>query len=190
MKKRGFFIVVSVLIATSLCAKAQNPIIQTSFTPDPAPFVHNDTVYLFTGHDEDDAQYFKMKEWLLYSTTDMVNWTYRGTPLSTEQFKWAKQGDNAWAAQATERNGRWYWYICAEDTTRHLHGVSVAVADHPEGPYADPLGRPLIGGDWGYIDPSIFIDDDQQADLPLNLRPLHISNSTEKLWFLFLRRYR
>ena len=39
---------------------AQNPVIHTMFTPDPAPYVHGDTVYLFTDHDEDDAQYFKM----------------------------------------------------------------------------------------------------------------------------------
>ncbi len=45
-----------------ICASAQNPAIHTWFTPDPAPFVHNDTVYLFTDHDEDDAQYFKMKD--------------------------------------------------------------------------------------------------------------------------------
>lgn len=144
---------------------AQNPIIGTMFTPDPAPYVHGDTVYLFADHDEDDAQYFKMKDWLLYSTTDMVNWTYLGAPISTATFKWAKQGDNAWASQAIERNGKWYWYICAEDTTSHLHGIGVAVADRPEGPYKDALGKPLVPGNWGYIDPSVFIDDDGQAYL-------------------------
>ena len=148
-----------------ICASAQNPAIHTWFTPDPAPFVHNDTVYLFTDHDEDDAQYFKMKDWQLYSTTDMVNWTYRGTPISTATFAWAKQGDNAWASQAVERDGKWYWYICAEDTTCHLHGIGVAVADSPTGPYKDALGRPLVPGAFGYIDPSVFIDDDGQAYL-------------------------
>lgn len=146
-------------------AVAQNPVIQTMYTPDPAPYVHGDTVYLFVDHDEDDALYFKMKDWLLYSTTDMVNWTFRGVPISTETFQWAKQGDNAWASQAIERNGKWYWYICAEDTTAHLHGIGVAVADRPEGPYRDPLGKPLVPGNWGYIDPSVFIDDDGQAYL-------------------------
>ena len=34
---------------------AQNPIIQTMFTPDPAPFVYNDTVFLFVDHDEDES---------------------------------------------------------------------------------------------------------------------------------------
>ena len=57
--------------AMEMCAV--NPVVKTSFTPDPAPYVHNDTVYLFTGHDENDAQYFKMKDWQLFSTTDMVN---------------------------------------------------------------------------------------------------------------------
>lgn len=144
---------------------AQNPVIHTMFTPDPAPYVHGDTVYLFTDHDEDDAQYFKMKDWLLYSTTDMVNWTYRGAPVSTATFKWAKQGDNAWASQAIERNGKWYWYICAEDTAVGLHGIGVAVADRPEGPYRDAIGKPLVPGNWGYIDPSVFIDDDGQGYL-------------------------
>lgn len=105
------------LLMSHVC-QAQNPIVQTWFTPDPAPMVHNDTVYLFTDHDEDDAQYFKMKDWQLYSTTDMVNWTYRGTPISTETFQWAMQGDNAWASQAIERDGKWYWYICANDTIK------------------------------------------------------------------------
>lgn len=151
--------------ALALVATAQNPIVQTKCTPDPAPYVHGDTVYVFTGHDEEDAQYFSMKDWQVYATTDMVNWTYLGTPMSTATFKWAKQGDNAWASQAIERNGKWYWYICAEDTTCHLHGIGVGVADNPAGPYVDPIGKPLVPGNWGFIDPSVFIDDDGQAYL-------------------------
>ena len=133
------------LLMSHVC-QAQNPIVQTWFTPDPAPMVHNDTVYLFTDHDEDDAQ-------------------YRGTPISTETFQWAMQGDNAWASQAIERDGKWYWYICANDTIKKLHGIGVAVADRPEGPYSDPLKKPLVPGAFGYIDPSVFIDDDGQAYL-------------------------
>lgn len=34
---------------------AQNPIIQTKFTADPAPMVYKDTVFLYTSHDEDDT---------------------------------------------------------------------------------------------------------------------------------------
>ena len=92
--------------AAITAAYASDPLVTTSFTPDPAPYVHGDTVYLFTGHDEDDAQYFKMKDWQMFSSTDMLNWTYRGTPMSTATFAWAVQGDNAWASQAFERNGK------------------------------------------------------------------------------------
>lgn len=57
---------------------AENPIIQTKFTADPAPIVVGDTVYLITGHDEDDGRGFHMLDWLCYSTKDMVNWTDHG----------------------------------------------------------------------------------------------------------------
>lgn len=65
--KRKTTITLAVGILSSLFRlSGQNPIIQTCYTPDPAPYVHGDTVYLFTDHDEDDAQYFKMKDWLLF----------------------------------------------------------------------------------------------------------------------------
>ena len=126
-------------------AMAQNPIIQTMFSPDPAPFVYNDTVFLFVGHDEDDAQYFSMKDWVLYSTDDMVNWTYRGTQISTATFEWAKQGDRAWASQGVERNGKWYWYVCC-NTNEGGDALAIAVADSPTGPWKDAIGKPLAEG--------------------------------------------
>lgn len=153
------------LLLASTAVTARNPIIATSFTPDPAPYVLGDTLYLFVDHDEDDAQYFKMKDWQLYTTTDMVNYTYRGTPISTETFKWATQGDKAWASQAVSRNGKWYWYVCCQDKATGLDAVAVAVADRPEGPYRDVLDGPLTPPGWGYIDPSVFIDDDGKAYL-------------------------
>lgn len=137
---------------------AQNPVISAIYTPDPAPYVHGDKVYLFADHDEDDATYFLMKDWILFSTEDMVNWTYLGTPVSTETFAWAKQGDRAWAAQAVERKGKWYWYVCC-NTADGKDALAVAVADNPQGPWKDAIGKPLATG-WGFIDPTVFIDDD------------------------------
>ena len=49
------------LMASLLIGKAavaQNPIVQTWFTSDPAPMVHNGTLYVYTGHDEDKADFF------------------------------------------------------------------------------------------------------------------------------------
>ena len=93
----------------SLSIWAQNPIIHDRYTPDPAPYVHGDTLYLFVDHDEKvtENNYFTMKDWLLYSTVDMVNWTYRGTPITSKTFSsWAKQDNDCWASQCIERNGR------------------------------------------------------------------------------------
>jgi hypothetical protein len=93
-----------VIILFSLRSEAQNPIIQTVYTADPAPMVHNDTVWLYTGHDEDKSTWFTMKEWRCYSSTDMVNWTDHGSPLSLKTYTWAEK--DAWAGQCIYRNGK------------------------------------------------------------------------------------
>ena len=155
------------LVFLSVATKAQNPVICDRYTPDPAPYVHGDTLYLFVDHDENETEngYFTMKDWLLYSTVDMVNWTYRGTPLSSETFSaWAKQGNDCWASQCIERNGKWYWYVTATIKGQAYPGIGVAVADHPAGPYRDPIKKPLVQG-WFKIDPTVFIDDNNQAYL-------------------------
>lgn len=144
-------------------ASAQNPAISAIYTPDPAPYVHGDKVFLFTDHDEDDATYFLMKDWLVFSSDDMANWQYLGAQVNTQTFKWAKQGDRAWAAQAVERNGKWYWYLCC-NTADGKDALCVAVADRPEGPWTDALGKPLATG-FGFIDPTVFIDDDGKTYL-------------------------
>jgi arabinoxylan arabinofuranohydrolase len=145
-------------------ARADNPIVQTIFTADPAPLVHEGTVYVYTGHDEDTLvnDFFTMNEWRVYSSTDMVNWTDRGSPLRYGTFSWAS-GD-AWAAQVIQRNGKFYYYATA---TRRGAGkaIGVAVSDSPTGPFSDALGRPLIANSGGDIDPTAFIDEDGQAYL-------------------------
>src|SRR5574344_3106103 len=97
---------------------AQNPLIQTKYTADPAPYVHGDTVYLYTTHDEDDAEGFKMYDWLLYTSTDMVNWQDHGTVASLDNFKWYDGKNGAWAECVIERNGKWYMYCPI-----HGHGI-------------------------------------------------------------------
>ena len=143
---------------------ADNPIVQTLYTADPAPMVYNDTLYLYTGHDEPGSTYFTMYDYRLYSTTDMVNWTDHGAVLASADFSWAKEGE-AWAAQCIERNGKFYYYTTATDKRLNRPTVAVAVADSPTGPFVDPIGKPLVANAWGDIDPTVFIDDDGQAYL-------------------------
>lgn len=150
------------VVLSGLAVNAQNPIVQTAYTADPAPLVYNDKLYLYTSHDEDDSTWFTMNDWKLYSTDDMVNWTEHPTPLSFKTFEWAR-GD-AWAAQCIERDGKFYMYVPVTDR-KGESAIGVAVADSPYGPFYDPLGTPLVQADFGNIDPTVFIDDDGQAYL-------------------------
>ena len=148
-----------------LLCHTEDPIVQTNFTADPAPLVYKGTVYLYTSHDEDDATKFKMVNWKLYTSTDMVNWTDRGTVASLATFAWAVQTNNAWAPQSIERNGKFYLYVPIRVPDQPDCVLAVAVADSPFGPFKDALGHPLIDKAPGNIDPTVFIDDDGQAYL-------------------------
>ena len=154
--------ILSAALAIALGSAAQNPFVQTWFTSDPAPMVHNGTMYVYTGHDEDNADFFWMQEWRVYSTQDMVNWQDHGSPLALESFSWAD--DRAWASQTIERDGKFYWYICAHSKISNGMAIGVAVSDSPTGPFRDAIGKPLFeNGSWDHIDPTVMIDDDGQA---------------------------
>lgn len=163
VKIKKMILVAGLGLMTLSTLYAQNPIVQTNYTSDPAPMVHNDAFYVYTGHDEDNADFFWLQEWRVYSTKDMVNWTDHGSPLAIESFKWAD--DRAWAAQCVERNGKFYWYVCLHSKLTDAMAIGVAVGDTPIGPFKDAIGKPLADGSWDYIDPTVFIDDDGQAYL-------------------------
>ncbi|MDM8161533.1 glycoside hydrolase family 43 protein [Labilibaculum sp. K2S] len=163
MLRIASILVLTVLLFTG-SVYAQNPIVQTNFTADPAPMVYNDTVYLYTSHDEDStvANFFTMYDWRCYSSTDMVNWTDHGAVASLKNFRWLDKTNGAWAVQCIERNGKYYLYVPIHGT-----GVCVLVADSPYGPFTDILGKQLVDSDhlWQDIDPTVFVDDDGQAYL-------------------------
>ena len=160
MKKMKIFFIL--LISSLIIIQCDNPMAQTVYTSDPAPMVYDDVLYVYTGHDADGATYFEMPDWQLYSTTDMQNWENHGTVLSATDFAWADAG-SAWASQCIERNGKFYYYVTV--TNKGGRNIAVAVADSPKGPFKDALGKPLAGPNWDYIDPTVFIDDDDQAYL-------------------------
>lgn len=154
-----FFLLITLLGTKG--TMAQNPIVQTVYTADPAPLVKDDTLYLFTSKDEDASTWFTMKEWRLYATADMVNWTDKGSSLSLQDFTWADK--DAWAGQCVYRNGKYFFYICAHQKQTGRMAIGVAVSDRPEGPYKDPLGKPLAAFSGGDIDPTVWIDANGEA---------------------------
>lgn len=156
----GALFLLGLSLSSLPATKADNPIVQTIYTADPAPMVYDGRVYMFTTHDEDGADYFDMKDWHVYSTNDMANWQDHGAVLSLDDFDWADL--NAWAPQAVERNGKFYLYVPMRLNGAQM-GIGVGVSDSITGPYSDARGSPLVAD--GEIDPTVFIDDDNQAYL-------------------------
>ncbi|MCC2322320.1 family 43 glycosylhydrolase [Cellulomonas xiejunii] len=161
-------------VALAVPAQADNPIVQTIYTADPAPLVHDGRLYVYTTHDEDGSTWFTMKDWRVWSTTDMANWTDHGSPMSLATFSWAQS--DAWAGQVVERDGRFYFYVPVVKRGGG-NAIGVGVSDSPTGPFRDAIGRPLV--DNAEIDPSVMIDDDGQA---------YLYYGNPNLWYVKLNR--
>ncbi len=144
-------------------AFAENPLIQTYYSPDPAPVVFGDTLCTYSGNDE-GGSFFTMHGWRVSCTTDMVNWTDMNTLiLEAGDFNGSAKKNGDWASQCIRRNDKYYYYVTVE-STRGGRAINVAVSDKKEGPFKDALnGKHLAGPNWDYIDPTVFIDDDGQA---------------------------
>jgi len=175
MKFHNPVLTLAVSLFFAMNCLAQYPIVQTIYTADPAPMVHDGTLYLYTGHDEDNApsSRFVMHDYQCFTTTDMVNWTQHGAVLDIRKvFGWS--GGDANAAHVIYRNGKFYYYVSTANT-KGPGGVAlgVAVSDSPFGPFKDALGRALVTNDqttyarhsWDDLDPAVFIDNDGRAYL-------------------------
>ena len=173
--------IIAVSLVVGACAPAvnhpatgarpgSNPLITAAFTADPAPLVVGDTVYLYTSHDKAEGKVlFAMDDWLVFSSKDLRHWTAHGPVMHETDFAWATGNKSAWAAQAVERNGKFYFYapVKHKDPDRGF-AIGVGVSDSPTGPFVDARGSALItnsmttqGRDADEdIDPTVFIDDD------------------------------
>lgn len=102
-----------------------------------------------------------------YADPDVaIHWTKHPNVLTVANVSWARRA--VWEPAPVARNGRYYLYFAANDIQgdSELGGIGVAVADRPEGPYRDAIGKPLIGRFFNGaqpIDQDVFIDTDGQA---------------------------
>lgn len=174
--KRLILALLATAIFPTLAAGAEtrgNPIVTELFTADPSPMVHKDTLYIYTGHDEQkkDGTGFVMNDWYCFSTENMVDYRKHGPLLSPKDFKWA-QGD-AFASHVIEKDGKFYWFVSVRHKKVRVHegfAIGVAVADSPTGPFRDAIGKALVTDETPNsvvlnIDPAVYIDDDGQAYL-------------------------
>lgn len=150
------------------------------FTADGAAMVWNDKVYLYTGHDEaaEGATGYRMFDWYLFVSEDMVSWENKGAVLRYDVFSWARGGSNTGNANASEvvqrndaqGNPKFYFYAPVEGgQSEYGISIGVAVADKPEGPFKDARGIPLVyladtastaTHAWRNLDPTTFVDGD------------------------------
>ena len=98
-----------------------------------------------------------------FSSKDLVNWEKHPDVLKMEDVAWAEKA--MWAPSVIHADGRYYLFFGANDIQNNdeVGGIGVAVADSPEGPYRDALGKPLIGqiiNGAQPIDQFVFRDDD------------------------------
>jgi large repetitive protein len=121
---------------------------------DPNIAVFGDTYWIYPTTDGYDG--WSATQFHAFSSKDLVNWTDHGVVLDLgPDVAWADK--NAWAPTIAYKNGKYYFYFCAEQS------IGVAVADSPAGPFKDALGKPLVakGAFSGQmIDPQVFHDDD------------------------------
>lgn len=140
------------LAISTFTVHAQNPIIKNMGVSDPHIRVFNDTLFLYSGHDANPkAKTWVMKDWRVFSSTDLINWKHR-TTISPESNYMDNNSTDCWASDAAVKNGKYYFYF--SDRKR---GVGVMKAPQPTGPFADALGKPLVSP---MHDPTVFIEKD------------------------------
>ena len=107
---------------------------------DPEGMIYDDTYWIYpTYSDVFDKQVF----FDCFSSKDMVTWTKHHAILDTTEVKWAKRA--MWAPSVIRKEGKYYFFFGANDVHEgEIGGIGVAVADKPEGPYKDLIGKPLI----------------------------------------------
>lgn len=193
MKKQ---ILTAVLAATCLANHAQtpgadfkgsanaNPISACVFCADPTALEYNGRLYVYGSNDHQqflangkkgDNTYGDIKSLVVFSTDDMVNWTFHGT-IDTKKIcsswvsnPWYQSYGVSWAPSVTWRHNdetgkdEFFLYFCNSS-----HGVGVLTADTPLGPWKSPLKKLMIHydspgafpmGSSANFDPGVVIDE-------------------------------
>jgi len=108
---------------------------------------------------------FLMKDWWIWSSPDLVEWTKESVVSPAQSLKWDKVPNECWATDAAFANGKYYFYVSAGPGE-----VGVMSAPSLKGPWTDPLGKPLLSTAFGnslnpratFRDPCVFTDPDTE----------------------------
>jgi beta-xylosidase len=117
-----------------------NPIFQGWYA-DPEAAIFGKEYWVYPTYSD---KYEKQVHFDAFSSTDLVNWKKHGNVLDSSNVKWAKRA--MWAPAIVAKGGKYYFFFGANDIQNNetVGGIGIAVADKPEGPFKDYLGKPLI----------------------------------------------
>jgi beta-xylosidase len=146
---------------SALPAKSGNPIFPGWYA-DPEAAIFDSTYWVYPTTSE---KYDKQVFFDAFSSPDLVRWTKHPHILDTSAIRWAHRA--MWAPAITKKDGKYYFFFAANDIQNDssIGGIGVAVSRHPQGPYKDYLGKPLIDkfhNGAQPIDQAIFKDKDGQ----------------------------
>lgn len=108
---------------------------------DPEAAIFNKQYWIFPTY---SAPYEQQVHMDAFSSPDLVNWTKHERIIDTAAVKWAKIA--MWAPAIVHKNDKYYLFFAANDIHKETEpgGIGIGVADKPEGPYKDYLGKPLL----------------------------------------------
>lgn len=127
-----------------------NPILP-GFHPDPSICRVGEDFYLVTS----SFEYFPGIP--IFHSKDLLHWEQIGHVLTRDsQITLVKGAPNCINIYApTIRYHEGLFYLIVTNVTGDNHGNFIVTAEHPEGPWSDPIQLPFPG-----IDPSLFFDED------------------------------
>lgn len=139
-------------------SRFNNPISEEWYA-DPEAVVYDGVYWVFPTLSQ---RFSKQTHFDAFSSNDLKTWTKHENILTREGCNWIRRA--LWAPAAIHHNDRYYLFFSANDVHEGEYGgIGVAVADKPEGPYADAVGEPLISeiiNGAQPIDQCVFKDDD------------------------------
>ena len=129
---------------------------------DPEGIVFDKTYWIYPTY---SADYNQQTHFDAFSSPDLVTWTKHPNILTVNDIGWAKRA--MWAPAIIRKDNKYYFLFGANDiqNSDQMGGIGVAVADKPEGPYKDHIGKPLVDRFYNGaqpIDQFVFHDKDDQ----------------------------
>jgi beta-xylosidase len=135
-----FLIIFSGLQPVNAQPTSSNPVFPGWYA-DPEGIIFNSTYWIYPTY---SAPYDQQVFMDAFSSRDLVHWTKHSRVLDTANVKWVKRA--LWAPSIIQKDNRYFLFFGGNDiqSDNEYGGIGVAVADKPEGPFNDHLGKPLI----------------------------------------------